>query len=235
VFHDPTTGAGNDIEKATGTARKMVTEYGMSATVGPVKLGQAQPGAFLGEFGQSRDYSEGIAETIDVEVRALLEQAHNEAYEVLVKNRDILDALARELLEKETLDHIQIAEIFRDVEKLPERPTWLSHDDRPVSNRPPIDVPADVRTDGVSAADADAAPVASPAPGAESGSDADGDGSGASATAAETDSEQSVQGEATAPAPPSAPAASPEPLAPGQTSQPPRNLGVRDADDRDDR
>ncbi|PIJ07219.1 cell division protein FtsH, partial [Leucobacter sp. OLES1] len=118
VFHDPTTGAGNDIEKATSTARKMVTEYGMSASVGPVKLGQAQAGAFLGEYGQSRDYSEGIAIEIDAEVRALMEQAHNEAYEVLVLNRDILDDLARELLVKETLDHIQIAEIFRDVKKL---------------------------------------------------------------------------------------------------------------------
>ncbi|WP_017792021.1 ATP-dependent zinc metalloprotease FtsH [Leucobacter salsicius] len=148
VFHDPTTGAGNDIEKATSTARKMVTEYGMSSTVGPVKLGQAQPGAFMGEFGQSRDYSEGLAVTIDAEVRDLLEHAHNEAYEVLVQNRDILDNLARELLEKETLDHNQIAEIFTHVKKLPPRDTWLSHDDRPVSHRPPIEVPADVRTDG---------------------------------------------------------------------------------------
>lgn len=148
VFHDPTTGAGNDIEKATSTARKMVTEYGMSSSVGPVKLGEAQPGAFMGEFGQSRDYSEGLAITIDAEVRALLEQAHNEAYEVLVQNRDILDNLARELLEKETLDHNQVAEIFTHVKKLPARPTWLSHDDRPVSNRPPIEVPAAVRTDG---------------------------------------------------------------------------------------
>ena len=148
VFHDPTTGAGNDIEKATSTARKMVTEYGMSSSVGPVKLGEAQPGAFMGDFGQSRDYSEGLAVTIDAEVRALLEQAHNEAYEVLVQNRDILDRLAHELLEKETLDHNQIAEIFTDVKKLAPRPIWLSHDDRPVSTRPPIEVPADVRTDG---------------------------------------------------------------------------------------
>ena len=147
VFHDPTTGAGNDIEKATSTARKMVTEYGMSATVGPIKLGQAQPGAFMGEFGQNRDYSEGVAVAVDTEVRALLEQAHNEAYEVLENNRDILDNLARELLEKETLDHLQIAEIFTHVQKLAPRPVWLSHDDRPVSNRPPIEVPPVVRTD----------------------------------------------------------------------------------------
>ncbi|WP_209706803.1 ATP-dependent zinc metalloprotease FtsH [Leucobacter exalbidus] len=148
VFHDPTTGAGNDIEKATDTARKMVTEYGMSAIVGPVKLGQAQPGAFMGDFGQNRDYSEGLAVSIDAEVRALMEQAHNEAYEVLTTNRDILDNLARELLVKETLDHNQIAEIFTHVKRLPKRAVWLSHGDRPVSTRPPIEVPAAVRTDG---------------------------------------------------------------------------------------
>ena len=153
VFHDPTTGAGSDIEKATDTARKMVTDYGMSATVGPVKLGQAQPGAFLGEFGQNRDYSEGVAVKVDAEVRALLEQAHDEAYEALVVNRDVLDRLALELLEKETLDHLQIAEIFHDVKKLPKRPTWLSSADRPTSDRPPIEVPADVRTDNVIAQD----------------------------------------------------------------------------------
>ncbi|MGO3146103.1 MAG: ATP-dependent zinc metalloprotease FtsH [Leucobacter sp.] len=141
VFHDPTTGAGNDIEKATSTARKMVTDYGMTVTVGPVKLGQAQPGAFMGEFGQSRDYSEGVAVQIDTEVRAFLEQAHNEAYELLVKNRDTLDLLARELLEKETLDHNQLADIFQHVTKLDPRPVWLSGSERPVSNRPPIDVP----------------------------------------------------------------------------------------------
>ena len=149
VFHDPTTGAGSDIEKATDTARKMVTDYGMSALVGPVKLGQPQPGAFMGEFGSSRDHSEGVAVKVDAEVRALLEQAHDEAYEALMMNRDVLDRLARELLEKETLDHLQIAEIFHDVQKLAPRPTWLSSTDRPTSDRPPIEVPAAVRTDNM--------------------------------------------------------------------------------------
>ena len=204
IFHDPTTGAGNDIEKATSTARKMVTDYGMSASVGPVKLGQAQPGAFLGEFGQSRDYSEGVAASIDAEVRTLLEQAHDEAYAVLTQNRDILDELARQLLEKETLDHIQIAEIFTNVRKLPERQVWLSSDDRPIDTRPPIEVPAVVRTDDRhdAAAAADAA-----APAAPSSPDA-----------------------------PSAPAsADPEPnapLAPGESSRPPRNLGVSPGSDQ---
>ena len=237
VFHDPTTGAGNDIEKATGTARKMVTDYGMSASIGPVKLGQAQPGAFLGEFGQSRDYSEGVATSIDAEVRALLEQAHNEAYQVLVENRDILDALARELLEKETLDHIQIAEIFKDVKKLPARRTWLSNDERPVSNRPPIEVPAVVRTDDRhdAAAAADGAPETPGAPGATSsegaaagepaaGSAAGSEPGSASGSSAESGSGSGSESDAAGSDAPSAP------LAPGESSRPPRNLGVPDDD-----
>jgi cell division protease FtsH len=149
VFHDPTTGASNDIDKATNTARKMVTEFGMTATLGPVKLGSAQASPYLGEFGQSRDYSEGVAEQVDREIRALLEQAHTEAWQVLNENRDVLDRLATELLEKETLDHNQLAEIFKDVKRLPPRPQWLSSDDRPVSNRPPVPVPSIARTDDI--------------------------------------------------------------------------------------
>lgn len=142
VFHDPSTGASNDIEKATSTARKMVTEFGMSANVGAVKLGQSQGEVFLGrDMGHQRDYSEEIAERVDAEVRSLIEQAHDEAWQVLNDNRDILDHLAAELLEHETLDHNQIAEIFKDVRRLPERPLWLSSDRRPVSDRPPIAFP----------------------------------------------------------------------------------------------
>jgi cell division protease FtsH len=142
VFHDPSTGASNDIEKATSTARKMVTEYGMSANVGAVKLGQSQGEVFLGrDMGHQRDYSEEIAERVDIEVRTLIEQAHDEAWQVLNDNRDILDRLAAELLENETLDQHQIAAIFKDVRKLPPRPLWLSSDKRPVSDRPPIQFP----------------------------------------------------------------------------------------------
>ncbi len=142
IFHDPTTGASNDIEKATGIARKMVIEYGMTAEVGPVKLGSEGGEMFVArDVGRGREYSEKVAERVDAEVRALIEQAHNEAYQVISANRDILDRLALALLEKETLDHNEIAEIFTDVEKLPERPLWLSSEDRPVSERPPIEVP----------------------------------------------------------------------------------------------
>ncbi|MDC0991863.1 ATP-dependent zinc metalloprotease FtsH, partial [Pontimonas sp.] len=113
VFHDPTTGASNDIEKATSIARRMVTEYGMSEHVGAVKLGQASGEVFLGrDMGHQRDYSDSIAEMVDTQVRNLIDRAHTEAWKVLNQNRAILDRLATELLEKETLDHHQLAEIF---------------------------------------------------------------------------------------------------------------------------
>jgi len=142
VFHDPTTGASNDIEKATGIARKMVTEYGMTTQVGPVKLGSEGGEMFVArDMNRGHDYSDKIAETVDEQVRALIEQAHDEAYQVISENRDVLDRLALALLEEETLDHHRIAEIFTDVRKLPERPQWLSSDRRPVSTLPPIAVP----------------------------------------------------------------------------------------------
>ncbi|MEV8274159.1 ATP-dependent zinc metalloprotease FtsH [Microbacterium sp. NPDC077184] len=142
VFHDPTTGASNDIEKATSIARKMVTEYGMTTDVGPVKLGQSSGEVFMGrDMGHGRDFSERIAERVDAQVRALIEQAHDEAYRVINANRHVLDRLALALLERETLDHLELAEIFTDVQKLTPRPQWLSSNDRPVSQQPPVEVP----------------------------------------------------------------------------------------------
>lgn len=165
VFHDPTTGASNDIEKATSIARKMVTEYGMSSDIGSVKLGQANGEMFLGrDMGHQRDYSEQIAERVDSEVRALIEKAHDEAWLVLNENRAILDRLAAQLLEHETLDHNQIAEIFTDVKKLPERPQWLSSDKRPLSDIPPIAFPSEkapIDSDAVDG-DVDSTPPAKP-------------------------------------------------------------------------
>jgi cell division protease FtsH len=152
VFHDPTTGASNDIEKATGIARKMVTEYGMTNEVGPVKLGSASGEVFMGrDMGHGREFSEKLAERIDLQVRELIEQAHNEAYQVINDNRDVLDRLALELLEKETLDHIELAEIFKDVKRLPPRPQWLSSNERPVSYQPPVEVPRRVHPEGIAA------------------------------------------------------------------------------------
>ncbi|MET0297459.1 MAG: cell division protein FtsH, partial [Microbacterium sp.] len=153
VFHDPTTGASNDIEKATGIARKMVTEFGMTTNVGPIKFGSSSGEVFMGrDMGHGREFSERVAERIDSEVRALIEQAHNEAYEVINANRDVLDKLALELLEKETLDHLELAEIFKDVKRLPPRPQWLSSEQRPVSTLPPVDVPRRREDAGLAAA-----------------------------------------------------------------------------------
>jgi len=144
VFHDPTTGAANDIEKATATARKMVTQFGMSATLGAVRLGQESSEVFLGrDVGHQRDYSEDVAAAIDLEVRALLEHAHDEAREILVQYRDVLDDLVLELLDKETLNTEQLAQVFAPVVKRPEREVWISGADREVSTRPPVLSPAE--------------------------------------------------------------------------------------------
>ncbi|MBG6084810.1 ATP-dependent zinc metalloprotease FtsH [Zhihengliuella flava] len=139
IFHDPSTGASNDIEKATGTARKMVTQYGMSSRVGTVKLGSGGGEPFLGrDGGQGRDYSEDMAHVVDEEVRALLDAAHEEAYRILSTNREVLDRLAVELLERETLNQREIAEIFHDLTKLDRREIWLLNDDRPVGEFGPV-------------------------------------------------------------------------------------------------
>ena len=89
----------------------------------------------------TRVYSDGVAERIDAEVRALIDAAHDEAWKVLTSNRAILDLLAKELLEKETLDHHQLEKIFAKVKKLPARPVWKSNPKRPVSTKGPIAVP----------------------------------------------------------------------------------------------
>ncbi len=142
VFHDPTTGAGDDIEKATGTARSMVTQYGMTERLGAIKFGSDQSEPFLGkEMSHQRDYSEEVAGLVDEEVKKLIETAHNEAWEILVENRDVLDNLVLELLEKETLNKEELAEIFRPVIKRPARPAWTGSARRTPSTRPPVSVP----------------------------------------------------------------------------------------------
>jgi cell division protease FtsH len=125
VFHDPTTGAANDIEKATSVARAMVTQYGMTERIGAIKLGSENAEPFLGrDMGHQRDYSEEVAGVVDEEVKRLIETAHDEAWQILVDNRDILDELVLELLEKETLDKAQVASIFTHIRKRPARPAW---------------------------------------------------------------------------------------------------------------
>src|ERR671939_2092154 len=91
VFHEPTTGAGNDIEKATAMARAMVTQFGMSAKLGAVKYGRDESEPFLGRDMASRpDYSEAVAADIDAEIRALIEAAQAEAWDIVVQNRNVL-------------------------------------------------------------------------------------------------------------------------------------------------
>ncbi len=150
VFHDPTSGASNDIEKATETARKMVTQYGMSATLGAVKLGQESSEVFLGrDVGHQRDYSEEVASVIDVEVRALVERAHDEAWAVLTENRDVLDRLVLALLDQETLNSEQLATVFAGIRKQPERPVWLSSEERAVGAGPVLTPAENASHDGV--------------------------------------------------------------------------------------
>ncbi|MEW1696632.1 ATP-dependent zinc metalloprotease FtsH [Streptomyces sp. NPDC093249] len=139
VFHDPTTGAANDIEKATATARAMVTQYGMTERLGAIKFGGDNTEPFLGrDMTHQRDYSEEVAALVDEEVKKLIETAHNEAWEILVENRDLLDNLVLALLEKETLGKEEIAEIFASIVKRPARPAWTGSSHRTPSTRPPV-------------------------------------------------------------------------------------------------
>jgi cell division protease FtsH len=118
VAGDVTTGAGNDIERATKVARQMVTEYGMSDTIGPLTLGQKQGEVFLGrDWATQPDYSDQVAFEIDQEVRLLIDEAHDVALDILTENRPKVDALAAVLLEKETLDREEVVAFFADIEK----------------------------------------------------------------------------------------------------------------------
>ena len=133
VFRDPSTGPANDIQQATKTARAMVTDYGMSDRIGMVKLGDADTEAFGHGTGEGpRSFSDETAAIIDEEVRRLLDNAMREAWRILSENRGVLDTLASRLLEEETLDEVQLAEIFKDVVKAPERPVWNYQSDAAV-------------------------------------------------------------------------------------------------------
>ena len=139
IFHDPTTGAGNDIEKATNLARAMVTQYGMTEKLGAIKLGASSSEPFLGrDYGHQRDYSEEVAGIVDDEIRKMIQNAHQEAYDVLVANRDILDELVLALLEKETLLKDEIDLLFAKVIKVESRPPWTGSSLRIPSAKPPV-------------------------------------------------------------------------------------------------
>lgn len=139
VFHDPTTGASNDIEKATALARAMVTQYGMTERLGAIKFGQDSGEPFLGrDLGSQRNYSEEIAAAVDEEVGKLILNAHQEAFDTLAENRAVLDHLVEELLEKETLDKAEIARIFAPIQKRELRPAWTGSSTRVPSEQPPV-------------------------------------------------------------------------------------------------
>ena len=139
IFHDPTTGAANDIEKATSLSRAMVMEYGLSERVGAIKLGSVTGEPFVGmSYGHQRDYSEEIAAIVDEEVRSLIDTAHQEAYEILVENREILDNLVIELMEKETLEKEEVAQVFAGVKMFPARKPWTGSKERKPSKKPPV-------------------------------------------------------------------------------------------------
>ena len=115
VLDDMTTGAGNDIERATDMARKMICEWGMSETLGPLMFGKKEEQIFLGrEFAQHRDYSEKTAEAIDNEIKRLVIDAYESAKGILVEHDSALHALAKSLLEKETLDATDVDKIIKD-------------------------------------------------------------------------------------------------------------------------
>ncbi|HKF00445.1 MAG TPA: ATP-dependent zinc metalloprotease FtsH [Actinomycetes bacterium] len=121
-FLDPTTGASNDIERATQIARKMVCEYGMSDRLGALVLGTKQENVFLGrDFGHQQDYSDQIAFEIDKEVRRLIDEAHEEAEQVLTTYRDVADEMVEQLMEKETIGKEELARVLSPVIKRPPR------------------------------------------------------------------------------------------------------------------
>ncbi len=141
IFGDPTTGASDDIERATQIATAMVTEYGMSDALGPRRLGHRNQEVFLGkEVGHEPNYSDQVATDIDAEVRRLLDQAHEEAAEILTLHRATLDRMAESLMEHETLDEDMLNELFAELD------TWDgAPGTRPVSSPSATDGPERVR------------------------------------------------------------------------------------------
>tara|TARA_B100000902_G_scaffold63995_1_gene70735 strand:+ start:243 stop:2096 length:1854 start_codon:yes stop_codon:yes gene_type:complete len=119
VFKDPTTGASNDIEKATEIARRMVMEFGMSEKLGPMLFGKGSNEVFLGrDYGRQQDYSDEVASSIDDEVKILLNDAHAIAGKILKKFKKQMDAMVEELMEKETIDREEVSNIFQSIKKV---------------------------------------------------------------------------------------------------------------------
>jgi len=116
IFGDTTTGASNDIEKATSLARRMVTEFGMSEKMGPLAFGKRDEMVFLGrDIGEQRNYSDDVARQIDEEVRAIIDKAYARATDVLTTHKDRLIQLAERLVAQETIDHDEFEQMFADL------------------------------------------------------------------------------------------------------------------------
>jgi cell division protease FtsH len=129
-----TTGAGNDIERATALARRMVTQFGMSEVIGPLAVGDKEQEIFLGrEFAQRREISERTAQKVDEEVKRLVDEAYARATQILSENRDLLDRIAVALLDRETIDR---EDLDRLVKNLPLSPRNLSPDTPPAATPP---------------------------------------------------------------------------------------------------
>ena len=116
TFEDVTTGAQNDLERATKIARQMVTEFGMSDTIGPMTLGRKEQQVFLGrDIAENRNYSEEVAFQIDKEVEKIIEAAYKKAKDILIKNNSELKEIAKTLLEKETLEGEELDNLLKGV------------------------------------------------------------------------------------------------------------------------
>ena len=119
IFADPTTGASNDIEKATEIARRMVMEFGMSDKLGPMLFGKGSNEVFLGrDYGRQQDYSDQVASSIDDEVKNLLSDAHIIAGKILKKFKKQMETMVKVLIEKETIDKDEVAKIFSSIRKV---------------------------------------------------------------------------------------------------------------------
>jgi cell division protease FtsH len=140
IFGEVTTGAANDIEQCTEIAQAMVTQYGMSDKLGLRKFGSEQTEVFMGrDYGHARDYSEDIAAQIDAEVNSLIDGAHGEARAVLTTHRDILEELARRLIETETLDEAELAEVWSHLDDWPgATPEPVTRPPEPVAVEPEL-------------------------------------------------------------------------------------------------
>jgi cell division protease FtsH len=143
-----TTGAQNDLEKATKLSRRMVTEFGMSERLGPMTFGKRNEHIFLGrDFGHERDYGERVAEVIDEEVKRIITDQYERVKELLIKYRDHMDAIVKVLLDKETLDGAEFAAIMKRVNQ---DKGWEDKDDSSSSDATPPPGQATATPEGVS-------------------------------------------------------------------------------------